>query len=83
MNAELQPRRDLRQRRIGALAAGEAVGDDADEMAAVGLSVGEIENMPEDAADRRANGMQDAKRLIWQRAMVRTSVRRRGRCRRG
>ena len=65
MNAELEPRRDLRQRRLGALAAGQAVGDDADVMAAVGLAVGEIEDVTEDAADRRAHRVQDTKRLIW------------------
>src|SRR5882672_9051561 len=44
VNAQLETGRDLRQRRLGALAAGEAVGDDADKMAAVGLSVGEVED---------------------------------------
>src|ERR1700710_1122316 len=42
MKAELEARRDLGQRRLGAFAAGQAVGDDADMMAAVGLAVGEI-----------------------------------------
>ena len=65
MNAELQSRRDLRQCGLGAFTAGEAVGDDADVVAAVGLSVGEIEDMAEDSADRRANRVQDTKRLIW------------------
>jgi hypothetical protein len=32
-------------------------------MAAVGLSIGEIEDMAENAADRRARGVQDPKRL--------------------
>jgi hypothetical protein len=32
-------------------------------MAAVGLAVGEIEDMAENAADRRARGVQDPKRL--------------------
>ena len=63
VNAELEARRDFRQRLLGAFAAGEAVGDDADMMAAIGLAVGEIEDMAEDAADRRARGVQDAKRL--------------------
>ena len=52
MNAELEARRDFRQRLLGAFAAGEAVGDDADVMAAVGLAVGEIQDMAKDAADR-------------------------------
>ena len=63
MNAELETRGDFRQRLLGAFAAGEAVGDDADMVAAVGLAVGEIEDMAENAADRRARGVQDAKRL--------------------
>jgi hypothetical protein len=32
-------------------------------MAAVGLAIGEIEDMAENAADRRARGVQDPKRL--------------------
>ena len=63
VNAELEARGDFRQRLLGAFAAGEAVGDDADVMAAVGLAVGEIEDMAENAADRRARGVQDTKRL--------------------
>lgn len=58
MNAELEARGDFRQRLLGAFAAGEAVGDDADVMAAIGLAVGEIEDMAENAADRRARGVQ-------------------------
>ena len=67
MDAEFEARRDLRQRRLGAFAAGEAVGDDADVMAAIGLAVGEVEDVTEDSADRRAHRVQDAKRLIWNR----------------
>ena len=67
MNAELEAGRDLRQRRLGAFAAGQAVGDDADMVAAVGLAVGEVEDVTEDAADRRAHRVQDTKRLIWNR----------------
>ena len=63
MNAELELGSDFRQRLLGAFAAGQAVGDDADVMAAVGLAVGEIEDMAENAADRRARGVQDPKRL--------------------
>ena len=63
VNAELEPGSDFRQRLLGAFAAGEAVGDDADVMAAIGLAVGEIEDMAKNAADRRARGVQDAKRL--------------------
>ena len=54
-----------RQRLIGAFAAGEAVGNDADLMAAVGLAVGEIQDVPEDAADGRARRVQDAERLTF------------------
>jgi len=48
MDAELEPRRDLVKRRLGAFAAGEAIGDNADMVAAVGLAVGKIEDVPED-----------------------------------
>src|SRR6267378_7509754 len=41
VNAKLKAGRDLLKRRLGALAAGQAVGDDADVVAAIGLSVGE------------------------------------------
>ena len=64
MNAELEAGRDFRQRRLGAFAAGQAVGDDADMVAAVGLAVGEVQDVTEDAADRRAHRVQDTKRLI-------------------
>ena len=64
MNAELQARRDLPERRFGAFAAGQTVGDDADMMAAIGLSVGEVEDVADDAADRCAHRVQDTKRLI-------------------
>ena len=65
MNAELEAGRDFLQRRLGAFAAGQAVGDDADMVAAVGLAVGEIQDVTEDSADRRAHRVQDTKRLIW------------------
>jgi hypothetical protein len=67
VNAKLETGRDLRQRRVGALAAGEAVGDYADVMAAASLSVGEIQDVTDDSADRRAHRVQDTKRLIWDR----------------
>ena len=62
-NAELEARRDFRQCLLGAFAAGQAVGDDADMVAAVGLAVGEIEDMAEDAADGRTRRVQNTKRL--------------------
>jgi hypothetical protein len=49
------------------LAAGEAVGDNANVMAAANLSVGEIEDVTEDPANRRAHRVQDTKRLICNR----------------
>ena len=64
MNAELEPGRDRRQRRFSPFAAGKAVGDDADMVAAVGLAVGEVQDMTEDSADRCANRVQDTKRLF-------------------
>jgi hypothetical protein len=65
VNAELESRRDFRQRLLGTFAAGEAVGDDADMMAAIGLAVGEIEDMTENAPDRGARGVQNTKRLTF------------------
>ena len=60
-NAELEARRDLCQRGVSALTSGQAVGDDADMVAALGLSIGEIQNVTNDPTDRRAYGVQDAK----------------------
>ena len=45
MHAKLQARRDLSQRLCGTLAAGRAVGDDANMMAAIGLAIGEVEDV--------------------------------------
>ena len=64
VNAELEAGRDFLERRLGAFAAGQAVGDNADMVAAVGLSVGEVQDVTEDSADRRAHRVQDTKRLI-------------------
>ena len=63
MNPELQPRLDLRQRRRGAFAAGDAVGDDADVMTALDLAVGKVQDVAKNPADGGAHDMQDAKRL--------------------
>ena len=65
MNAKLEPGREFGQCLVGAIAAGEAVGENADMVATIGLSVGEIEDMTENPADRRAYRMQDTKRLVW------------------
>jgi len=62
MDPELEPGRDLRQCRLGALATGQAVGDDSDVMAAVDLAIGEVENVTKDSTDRSAYRVQDAKR---------------------
>ena len=52
MDAERKARSDLGERGFGAFAAGQAVGDDADLVAAIDLAVGEVEDVAEDAADR-------------------------------
>jgi len=36
-------------------------------VAAIGLSIGEIQDVTEDSADRRAHRVQDTKRPIWDR----------------
>jgi hypothetical protein len=64
-NAELEAGRDLRQRRLGAFTAGQAIGDNADMVAAIGLTIGNVQDVTEDSADRRAHCVQDTKRLIW------------------
>jgi hypothetical protein len=64
MHTELEARSDLLECGVGAFAAGEAVGDNADVMAVVDLSLGEIEDMAEDSTDRRAHRVQDPKRLV-------------------
>ena len=58
-DAELHLRRDGRERRLGARAAGRAVADDADVMPARGLAARDIEDVAEDAADRSAGDVHD------------------------
>src|SRR5262245_22637478 len=65
IDAELHARRDLGQRLVGALAAGQAVGDDPDVMALLGLAVGQIKDVPDNAADGSARRVQDAERLAF------------------
>ncbi len=77
MHAELQPRRELGQRLVGALAAGETVGENADMMTAIDLPVGEIEDVPDNAADGCAHGVKDTKRLVGRGGHDQTSARRR------
>ncbi len=64
MNAKLEARRDFGQRSLGAFSARQAIGENADVMAAISLSVGEVEDMAEDSADGGAYRMKDTKRLI-------------------
>ena len=63
MDAEREAGSDLREGGIGTRTACKAVGDDADEVAPLDLAVGEIEDVANDAPDRRAYGVQDAQRL--------------------
>jgi hypothetical protein len=63
MNAEFEARGDLFQRGFGAVAAGQAVGDNANMVTAVGLPVGEVHDVTEYPADRRANDVENAKRF--------------------
>jgi hypothetical protein len=55
MDAKLEAWRDFLKRRLGALATGQAVGDDADMVAAIGLAGGEVQDVTEDSADRCAH----------------------------
>jgi hypothetical protein len=64
MRPQFEPWRDLLQRGRGALAAGQAVGEDADMMAAVRLPIGKVEDMAKNPADRCAYRMQDSKRSL-------------------
>jgi len=68
MNAKLEPGRDFGQCGLGALAPGQAVGDEADVVAAVDLSIGEVQDVTEDSADRRAApcaGYEEVDRKPW------------------
>ena len=62
-DAELHLRRDSRERGLGAGAAGRAVADDADLVAARGLAARDIEDVPEDAADRGARDVHDLRAI--------------------
>ena len=63
-NAELEAWRYLGQRRLGAHSAGQAVCDDADIVSALGLTIGEIQDVTNNAADRCAHGVQDPKWFV-------------------
>jgi hypothetical protein len=58
MDAKLQAWRDFLKRRLGAFATSEAVGDHADLVAAIGLAVGEVQDVTEDSTDRCAHRVQ-------------------------
>ena len=64
MRAQFEPWRDLLQGGFGTLTARQAVGEDADMMAAIRLSIGKVENMTENSADRCAHRVQNPKRLL-------------------
>ena len=59
INAQLEPRCDLLERSLGAFATGQAIGDQAHMVPAIGLAVDEIQDVAEDSADRRPYGVQD------------------------
>jgi hypothetical protein len=63
VHAKREPWFQFGERCVGTFAAGEAVGEDADLMAAFDLSLGEIEDVAKDAADRRAHRVQDSQRI--------------------
>jgi len=63
-NPELETGGYLGQRCLRARATGETVSDNADVVAAIGLSIGKIEDVAEDSADRRAHRVQNTKRLV-------------------
>ena len=65
VDAEFEARSDLRESRVRPFSSCEAVGDDRYKMAAIGLSVCDVEDMTDDAADRRAYGVQDTQRRFW------------------
>ena len=67
MDTKLKAWRDFLKRRLRAFATGQAVGDDADVVAAIGLAVGEVQDVTEDSTDRCADRVQDTKRLIGSR----------------
>lgn len=61
VDPEFELRADFLECGIGALATGEAVGENSDVMSALGLSNRKIEDVTEDTTDRRADRVQDAK----------------------
>ncbi|BEV44126.1 hypothetical protein CRBSH125_03090 [Afipia carboxidovorans] len=64
VDAELHLRRDLAQCDVGTLTTGQAVGENADLVPALGLAIGKVKNMADDAANGGADGMQNAEGAI-------------------
>jgi hypothetical protein len=64
IDAEFHARCNLGQRGAGALATSQVICDQADMMAALCLTIGEIENVPNDSANRGSHGVQDTERLV-------------------
>jgi hypothetical protein len=62
-NAQLETRRNLCQCCLRARAASKVIGDNADVMAAICLPVGEIKDVADDAAHRRAYRVEDSYRF--------------------
>jgi hypothetical protein len=52
MDTKLEAWRDFFKRRLGAFATGRAVGDDAGVVAAIGLALGEVQDVTENSTDR-------------------------------
>ena len=59
LEAELQARRKVGEDRFGARAAGRAVDNQSDAMAALGLAVRHVEHVAKQSAERRPQDMQD------------------------
>ncbi len=59
LDAEREPRRKFGENSVGARAAGRAVDDQADAMAALDLALRDIHHVPEQSAERRAQNMQN------------------------
>jgi len=60
MRPQFEPWRDLLQCGLCTFATRQAVGEDANMMAAVRLSIGKVEDMTKNSADRCAHRVQDA-----------------------
>lgn len=67
MDAKLQARRDFVKRRLGAFTTGQAIDDDADVVAAIGVALGKVQDVAEDSPERCTYRVQDTKRLIGNR----------------